>query len=66
MRNLQVVEISQFGALEPEDFGCCPLCDNGIEEYEPVVILVCSGCIPLAHEDCVEEEGWIGPQGTAD
>lgn len=48
---LDVVEIDN----DPMSIPCCPLCDNGIQAGEPIVIVNASGAIGLAHEFCVED-----------
>lgn len=48
---LETVDVTEM-LDEPEDMALCPLCDNVILEYEPVVIAKASGCICLAHECC--------------
>lgn len=41
--------------LSAEQMALCPLCDNAIEEFEPVCIVVAHGFKSLAHTPCYQE-----------
>ncbi len=49
-----MVDVSDI--IEPEQMPLCPLCDNAILDWEPVVLVTCGGSKGLAHSDCVEHE----------
>ena len=41
--------------IDPMTMPVCPLCDNGITTFEPVVLVTAQGAMGLAHQWCVEE-----------
>jgi len=40
--------------IGPDEIRCCPICDNPIQEEEPVSIVCAYGFKNLAHEICVD------------
>ena len=49
-----VVDFSvDFDVLD--NFPCCPLCDNAMEQWEPVLIIKANGDVALAHTACIAE-----------
>ena len=47
--------------LEIDDLLCCPLCDNGIQAFEPALVVLAHGAKQLVHEECLYR-----PTNTAD
>ena len=38
--------------IEPGEMPCCPVCDNEIQEWEEVVLVVAHGSKGIAHKCC--------------
>lgn len=45
----------EFQGEDIFSFPCCPLCDNGIQSWEPHALIVAGSSKCLAHEDCAQE-----------
>ncbi len=53
MAEIETTDVSDH--IEPERMPCCPLCDNGILDWELCAVITAHGGKALAHADCVEE-----------
>lgn len=51
--NVKAVDLSE--SIDPLTMPCCPLCDNGILDWEQMAIVVSHDTAALAHASCVVE-----------
>jgi len=51
--NGEIIDLSEY--VGPESIAWCPICDNGILDFEPVVLVFAHRWKGLAHTKCVKK-----------